>query len=236
VLHFPHLNPREQDDLDNAQLQAENEKLKNQADELAKANKALTLRLSASISAKEKVEAQLATSTKLVDDLTKLLSESEAAAAKAETMVKEMRDQSSSLSEAAHSSNPTAKAAMDSPSPVAVSPARRFDVYSPAAQGTLSAVYSPNSAGALVSRHAPPGGYGPARPRAYASWPEWKKKKWDWQHSLSPHDKEPYYHYDKYHPDKAFVPEAINTEWQRVAPTHKYDFHPSTESAALENK
>lgn len=26
----------------------------------------------------------------------------------------------------------------------------------------------------------------PAKPREYTSWPEWKKKKWDWQHNNKP--------------------------------------------------
>jgi len=27
------------------------------------------------------------------------------------------------------------------------------------------------------------------KPRDYSTWPAWKKKKWDWQHSATPHDK-----------------------------------------------
>jgi len=69
--------------------------------------------------------------------------------------------------------------------------------------------------------------HGTRRPKEYPNWPAWKQKKWDWQQAKdaapSPEDKgegpwpregqggegsKVMYHYDRDHPDKAFMPQV----------------------------
>jgi len=68
-----------------------------------------------------------------------------------------------------------------------------------------------HTAVALVSpHHSLTTRIAPAKPTGYGEWPLWKQKKWEWQHSPKKRDQGDLYHYDKRHPDMAFIPEAID--------------------------
>jgi len=65
------------------------------------------------------------------------------------------------------------------------------------------------------------------KPAGYNSWPEWKKRKWDWQHTKNQKDKGELYHYDKYHPDESFLPQTLSARPSLKGTFQRPGFYPN---------